>query len=217
MPVVTGPIKHFVIKETIKPANKQWEGMTLAQLGEAQGRHPIEALLDLIVDENLQTVIYTPAFNDDPELNREIFSSEFTVPGVSDGGAHTKFVTIGRYTTEFIADFVREKNVLSLEEAHYRLSCLPAKMSGFLDRGTLEEGRPADIVIYDFDQLQSTPSEIAHDFPGNEWRRVQKAVGYRYIMVNGDVTFRDGECTGATPGKLLRHGSADGPELQQTA
>ncbi len=208
MPVVTGPIKHFVVKEVVKPENKQWEGMTLAQLGEAQGRHPVDALLDLIVDEDLQTVIYTPAFNDDPELNREIFASEYTVPGVSDGGAHTKFVTIGRYTTEFIADFVREKNVLSLEEAHYRLSCLPAKMSGFVDRGILAEGRPADIVIYDFDTLHSTPSEIAHDFPGNEWRRVQKAVGYRHILVNGEETFRDGECTGATPGKLLRHGHA---------
>lgn len=208
MPVVTGPLSKFVIKETIKAENKRWEGMTLAQLGEAQNRHPIDALLDLIVDEDLQTVIFTPVFNDDPELNREIFSSEYTVPGVSDGGAHTKFVTIGRYTTEFIADFVRDKNVLSLEEAHYRLSGLPAKMSGFLDRGTIAEGRPADIVVYDFDELQSTPSEIAHDFPGNEWRRIQKAIGYRYIMVNGEVTFRDGNCTGATPGKLLRHGHA---------
>ncbi len=208
MPVVTGPVREFIIKETIKPANKKWQGMTLAQLGEAQGRHPIDALLDLVIDENLQTVIFTPAFNDDPDLNREIFESEITVPGVSDGGAHTKFVTIGRYTTEFIADFVRDKAVLSLEEAHYRLSCLPARMSGFIDRGVIAEGRPADIVIYDFDALQSTPSEIAHDFPGDEWRRVQKAIGYRYIMVNGEVTFRDGNCTGATPGKLLRHGHA---------
>jgi N-acyl-D-amino-acid deacylase len=130
------------------------------------------------------------------------------VPGVSDGGAHTKFTTIGRYTTEFITDFVRDKQILSLEEAHYRLSCLPAKMAGFLDRGVLAEGRPADIVVYDFDQLHSTPSEISHDFPGGEWRRVQRAEGYRYIMVNGAVTFENGTCTGATPGLLLRHGHA---------
>jgi N-acyl-D-amino-acid deacylase len=208
MPIVTGPIKHFIVREVMKPENKRWEGMTLAQLGEAQGRHPIDALLDLIIDEDLQTVIFTPPFNNDPDLNREIFESEYTVPGVSDGGAHTKFVTIGRYTTEFIADFVRDKQVLSLEEAHYRLSCLPAKMSGFVDRGVIAEGRPADLVVYDFDQLRSTPQEIAHDFPGGEWRRVQKAEGYRYILVNGEVTFQDGACTGATPGKLLRHGHA---------
>lgn len=208
MPIVTGPIKEFIIKETVKPGNKRWEGMSLQQLGEAQGRHPIDAMLDIVVDEDLQTVIFTPPFNTDVELNRQIFASEYTVPGVSDGGAHTKFVTIGRYTTEFITDFVRDKGILSLEEAHYRLSCLPAKMAGFLDRGTLTEGRPADLVVYDYDALRSTPSEIAHDFPGNEWRRVQRAEGYRYIMVNGEVTFRDGVCTQATPGKLLRHGHA---------
>jgi N-acyl-D-amino-acid deacylase len=208
MPVATGPVREFIIKETVKPENKKWEGMNLQQLGEAQGRHPIDAMLDLVVDEKLQTVIFTPPFNTDVELNREIFESEYTVPGVSDGGAHTKFVTIGRYTTEFLSDFVRDKDVLSLEEAHYRLSCLPAKMAGFQDRGVIAEGRPADLVIYDFEGLQATPSEIAHDFPGGEWRRIQKASGYRYIMVNGEVTFQDGECTGATPGKLLRHGHA---------
>lgn len=208
MPIVTGPIRKFIIKEVLKPENKQWEGMTLQALGEAQGRHPIDAMLDLVIDEQLQTVIFTPPFNTDVELNRAIFASEFTVPGVSDGGAHTKFVTIGRYTTEFLADFVREKDILSLEEAHYRLSNLPAKMAGFVDRGVLAENRPADIVIYDFAALRSTPSEIAHDFPGNEWRRVQKAEGYRHIMVNGEVTFEDGVCTQATPGKLLRNGRA---------
>ena len=208
MPVVTGPIKYFVVHKTFKPENKQWEGMTLEAIGAAQGRHPIDCLLDIVVDEDLRTEIFTPPFNTDVELNREIFSSEYTVPGVSDGGAHTKFVTIGRYTTEFITDFVRDKQILGLEEAHYRLSCLPAKMAGFLDRGVIAEGRPADIVVYDYDELKCTPSEIAHDFPGGEWRRIQKAIGYRYIMVNGEVTFRDGDCTGATPGKLLRHGHA---------
>jgi N-acyl-D-aspartate/D-glutamate deacylase len=50
--------------------------------------------------------------------------------------------------------------------------------------------------------------EITHDFPGKEWRRVQRAKGYRSIIVNGEETFAEGKCTGATPGKLLRHGHA---------
>lgn len=208
MPIACGPIREFVILEAIDPENKKWEGMNLQQLGEAQGRHPIDAFLDLVVSEKLKTVIFTPPFNTDVELNREIFESEYTVPGVSDGGAHTKFVTIGRYTTEFLSDFVRDKDMLSLEEAHYRLSALPSKMAGFLDRGVIAEGRPADLVIYDFEKLRPTQPEVAHDFPGGEWRRIQKAEGYRWILVNGAITFEDGECTGATPGKFLRHGSA---------
>ena len=77
----------------------------------------------------------------------------------------------------------------------------------FLDRGFLREGAPADIVVYDFENLKRVPEvdyEVVYDFPANEWRRIQRAEGYRFILVNGEVTFRDGVCTGATPGQLLR-------------
>jgi N-acyl-D-aspartate/D-glutamate deacylase len=66
--------------------------------------------------------------------------------------------------------------------------------------------RAADIVIYDFENLRNTDAEIVYDLPGREWRRVQKAEGYRWTVVNREVTFEDGVPTGATPGKLLRHG-----------
>ena len=62
--------------------------------------------------------------------------------------------------------------------------------------------------MYELEQLRSLPEEVAYDLPTNEWRRVQKAEGYRHILVNGTVTFEDGQCTQATPGKLLRHGAA---------
>jgi len=70
----------------------------------------------------------------------------------------------------------------------------------------LREGAPADIVIYDLDGLKVLPIEILHDLPGNEWRRVQRAEGYKWMIVNGQVTFEEDRCTGATPGRLLRHG-----------
>src|SRR5882724_2753247 len=129
-------------------------------------------------------------------------------PVVSDGGAHIKFITPAIYPTEVLSWLVRDSDVLSLEEAHFRLSGLCAWAAGFKDRGTLREGMAADVVIYDLAQLKSLPEEIAYDLPANEWRRVQKAEGYRWIMVNGEVIFEDGQCTGATPGKLLRNGQA---------
>ncbi|MGH7837926.1 MAG: N-acyl-D-amino-acid deacylase family protein, partial [Candidatus Binataceae bacterium] len=73
-------------------------------------------------------------------------------------------------------------------------------------RGTLVEGNWADLVVYDINKLAIKPMEIVHDFPGGEWRRVQRADGYKTVMVNGGVIFEDGNCTGATPGRLLRHG-----------
>jgi N-acyl-D-amino-acid deacylase len=106
---------------------------------------------------------------------------------------------------------VRDEQRVSLEEAHYRLSALPAHAAGFRDRGFLREGAAADVLVYDFNGLGIEPEwigDISHDFPGGEWRRIQRAKGYRAIIVNGQVTFDEGKSTGANPGKLLRHGHA---------
>jgi N-acyl-D-aspartate/D-glutamate deacylase len=143
--------------------------------------------------------------------------SSVALPGVSDGGAHTKFVTLGAYPTEFLTVHVRKNQIMDLEEAHWRLSGYPAYAAGLKDRGVLREGMPADIIVYDFEALEMGPPEVAHDYPANEWRRIRKAHGYRYILVNGETTFIDGECTGATPGRLLRHGFADPAPTQRLA
>jgi N-acyl-D-aspartate/D-glutamate deacylase len=139
-------------------------------------------------------------------LKEMIHSPATPIFGVSDGGAHTKFFTGGRYSTEALIKIGRDHNLMSLEDLHWRLSAHPAMCAGFKNRGTLVEGAWADIVVYDMNKLVVKPMEIVHDFPGGEWRRVQRAEGYRAIMVNGEVTFEDGRCTNATPGRLLRHG-----------
>ena len=97
--------------------------------------------------------------------------------------------------------------MLSLEDVHWRLSALPAEVAGFSDRGVLKKGAPADIVVYDFEKLKVLPDEIAHDLPGGEWRRVQRAEGYHYMLVNGEVTIRDDRPTNIHSGRLLRHGA----------
>jgi N-acyl-D-amino-acid deacylase len=150
----------------------------------------------------------TPVINADLENHKELMSSPYPLPGISDGGAHIKFTTPGGLPTNVLAWMVRDTGILSLEEAHFRLSYLPAWAAGFRDRGCLREGLAADIVIYDLDNMEIRPMEIAYDLPAGEWRRVQKAEGYRWTMVNGQVIFADGKCTGATPGRLLRHGQA---------
>jgi N-acyl-D-aspartate/D-glutamate deacylase len=207
-PFVTGAITDFKI-ETVGDAKLQkYVGKTVGQVCQEESKHPIAALLDLVVADDLRTEFETPARNVNPEYAAELMASEYSIPGVSDGGAHTKFVTIGAYPTDMITWMVRDAGFMSLEEAHYRLSALPAKCAGFLDRGVLREGAPADVVVYDLQNLKMVPDKptIVHDFPAGEWRRVQYAEGYRWIMVNGEVTFEDGKCTNAVPGRLLRHG-----------
>ena len=84
---------------------------------------------------------------------------------------------------------MRDEKVITLEYAHYKLSYLSAHFGGFKDRGAIRERAPADIVVYDLDKLEVLPPEVAEDLPGGEWRRIQKAKGYNWILVNGEVTF----------------------------
>ena len=213
---VTGPFSGYKIDTTFKPENKQYEGLYLPELAELQGKHLIDAMFDLIISEDLKTTFWHRSFNEHQGYNKEILDADFTIPGISDGGAHTKFLTAGKYPTDFLINMVRRDGMMSLEEAHYRLSAMPAQCAGFKNRGTLVEGAPADLLVYDYQNLKVTPDkpEVVNDFPAGEWRRVQYAEGYRYTMVNGTVTFIDGKCTGETPGQLLRHGKAKEANVQ---
>ena len=209
--VLTGPVGGLVVQGVAGHEElESYVGKTLGQIAEEEGKHVIDAMFDLSVAGGLDvdflaeqreysSVNYAAMINDSP----------YTFPGVSDGGAHTKFYDGGIYPTDFLAWLVRDEQQVTLEEAHFRLSTLPAHAAGFRDRGVLREGAPADVIVYDLENLAITPEghgEVVHDLPGGEWRRVRSAHGYKNIIVNGVVTFEDGICTGATPGKLLRHG-----------
>ena len=195
-----------------KPELEKYVGKSLSQIAQEEGKHPVDVMLDLSLATDLKAEFLQPERVFNADYNAEIINnSTFTFPGVSDGGAHTKFFTGGAFTTDFLRWLVRDEQKVTLEEAHYRLSALPAHAAGFRDRGVLREGAAADMVVYDLNGLGVEPDwigEVVHDLPGGEWRRVQRSKGYRSIIVNGEETFADGKCTGATPGKLLRHGKA---------
>ena len=189
-------------------ATERWRDHTVAQVAEALGKHPVDAMLDIAVADNLKTEFFAKSPNVRLDYLKEVIDNPFVLLGVSDGGAHTKFLTAGRYPTETLAKLVRDNAMMSLEEAHWRLSALPAMVAGFTDRGVLKVGAPADIVVYDYDNLAVLPSEIVHDLPGGEWRRIQRAQGYRAILVNGQVTIENDRETDTHAGRLLRHGGA---------
>ncbi len=199
-------IAQLTVEEVESAELKEYEGLALTEIAEREGKHIIDAFLDLSLADDLQATFVTPPRPTDPEAMAEVANSSVALPGVSDGGAHTKFITLGAYPTEFLARWVRDAGIMDLEQAHWRLSAYPALAAGFKDRGSIREGSPADIVVYDYEKLEMLPIEKAWDFPAGAWRRVRKAEGYRWTIVNGEITFEDRECTGATPGELLRHG-----------
>jgi N-acyl-D-aspartate/D-glutamate deacylase len=212
--ILGGPPAGFVFEGAKNaPGLDCFLGLTVGEVAKQTGVHPVEAMLQLALASELEAGFLTKSVtSDNPEFVGELLASPYVIPGVSDGGAHTKFLTAGSYTTDTLSWLVRDEKRLSLEDAHYKLSYLPARAAGFRNRGALLEGWPADVVVYDLARLRRVPdwwdSEIAHDFPAGEWRRVQRAEGYHFTLVNGEVSFEGQRCTGATPGKLLRHGAA---------
>ena len=199
-------LEAMVVMEVANREFEEYEGMSIREMAKKTGKHPVDAMLDLAVADDLQTEFFTAVLRDDPNLTAEIVHSPHTIAGISDGGAHVRFVTFARYPTELITWLVRDEETVTLEEAHFKLSYLPAFIGGFKNRGFLREGAPADIITYDLENLKLAPEKIVHDLPGGGWRRVQGAEGYRWTLVNGEIIFEDGKDTGATPGKLLRHG-----------
>jgi N-acyl-D-aspartate/D-glutamate deacylase len=207
---VGGDPARLVIQGVNRQQDLQvYVGRSVGEIAAAEGKHPIEVMLDLSLAGDLNVEFLGPDRGSNAEFMAEMMSSPYDVPGVSDGGAHTKFFTGGAYSTDFLTWLVRDEGVITLEEAHYRLSNLAAQAAGFQDRGTLREGAAADVLVYDLEELAIDPpwiGDVVDDLPGGEWRRIQRAKGYHQIIVNGEVTFEDGDCTGATPGHLLRRG-----------
>jgi len=187
---------------------RRFEGHTVAHIADELAVHPLDAFLDVSLECNLRAGWQSEPREVDVETMRAIANCPYAVPGLSDGGAHTKFLTNATYPTEFLATWVRDEQIMGLEEAHWRLSAYSAQAAGLVDRGYLAEGMPADIVVYDLEGLELLPSERVADWPAGAWRLSRKAMGWRWTIVNGEITHIDGACTDATPGHLLRHGTA---------
>jgi N-acyl-D-aspartate/D-glutamate deacylase len=203
-PKALGDIATFVCRKlTNEELRKKYRDRTVGDIAREENKHVVDVLVDISAADNWKTEWLTPVRNQSPDYCKEMLSHR-TVAGFSDGGAHTKFQTLGAYVTDLLTWMVRDTGKITLEQAHYHLSYLPAWVSGFRDRGALKEGLAADILVYDLDKLAVKPTEILYDVPPNNWRRVQGAEGYRWIMVNGQVTFENGVATGALPGKLVR-------------
>jgi N-acyl-D-aspartate/D-glutamate deacylase len=198
----------LIIGEVENDDLKSCEGWTVGEVAEQRGCHPIDALLDVALEDDMKALFVTQPRPLDMDSMKEMINSPFALPGVSDGGAHTKFITLGRYPTEYLALLARDNEMMDLEQAHWRLSAYPALAAGITDRGWIREGAPADLVVYELDRLSTGTAEKAWDYPAGAWRLIRKPEGYRHIMVNGEVTFSDNICSGAVPGRLLRHGRA---------
>lgn len=203
----------FSVVRCEEEALKKYEGRLLGQIASAEGKHVIDVMLDIAVADDLLTTFASPPNDLNTEDMRALLNAPYGIPSLSDGGAHQKFVWMGRFCTEYLVNWVREKKLVDLEYAHWHLSCVPAQATGLLDRGVLRIGAAADILVYDLENLGWTEIEKTYDLPAGDWRITTRGVGYDYTIVNGVVTFEGMTCTSATPGEFLRNGHSANTSL----
>ena len=196
---------YMVLQTAALPKNKQYEGKTLGQIAKAQGKGIIDAFLDLAIEEKLDSEWLHGENNVDEEAVAKILTYPNAIIGLSDGGAHVQFQSGFGFSTRLLAEWVREKQLMTLEQAVRRLTFDSASTFGLYDRGLLRPGLVADIVIFDPDTVRPLPLEVLHDFPTGAKRIKEPAEGIHMTIVNGQVLLEDGKHTGALPGRVLRN------------
>ena len=199
-----------VIYDVVAPENKQFEGRTVGEIAAEQGRDPWDTLVDIVLADELLTsfgTVVVPESDDDWKARLEFWRDKRAVIGASDAGAHLDLLASFNYATVLLGTAVREKQLLALEEAIHLITDVPAQLYGLVERGRLEEGWHADVVVFDPATVQSDDIAMRFDLPGGAGRLYAEAQGIEHVLVNGRALVRDGRLTTERGGTLLRSGT----------
>jgi N-acyl-D-amino-acid deacylase len=188
----------------VSPSRPEVSGLTLTQLADLDSRHPVDAMLDLALSDRLDTRITVPFVNVDEPAVLELVADPTTLVGLGDAGAHVNSITNFTYPTYLLAAIARDRARIPLAAAVRELTTRAAEVLGIRDRGTVRAGYRADICVIDLSSLSVGAVEVRADLPAGATRLMQRATGYRTVLVNGEVVLRDDELTGARSGELIR-------------
>jgi len=205
--------ERLTVGEVSKQDLKHLEGRTIGDIAEELGQTAWEALCEIVVEDDLKTGLYPPAAGDNEEswaLRQELWNDERCLIGASDAGAHLDFLATFNYSTYLLAA-ARDRDLLTLESAVQKLTDVPARLYGLKDRGRIEEGWCADLVVFDPEKVAPAEIEVREDLPGGAWRLYSEAIGVHHVFINGEQAVRDGQFTDARPGTLLRSGRDTDP------
>ena len=180
-----------------------WDDPTVAQLSAQRGKHPVEVMIDLTLENDNQLFVQ-PLVNEHPDHVLGMLRHPRTLATFSDSGAHVCQEMGSSLQTHMLSYWVRAKQAFTLEQAVRKLSFDNAAAWGLADRGLLQAGYRADLVLFDAARVRPAMPTVEADLPGGARRLVQKAEGIAATIVNGEVTLEDGKPTGRLPGALLR-------------
>jgi len=197
------------IAETFSEKTAACEGRTVGEVAREIGRTPLDTMLDVAIADDLRTSFMPPSTGDDDETWRrraEAWRDDRTIIGATDAGAHLDMIDTFAGTTTLLAEGVRERGLLPLEEAVHQLTDRPARLYGITGRGRLAEGWHADVVIFDEGRVGPGPIHTRADLPAGAARLYAHANGIEHVFVNGVEVIHGREFTGAAPGTILRSG-----------
>jgi N-acyl-D-aspartate/D-glutamate deacylase len=201
--------ENMTLAETFTAANKSYQGRKLGEVAAELGKKPFDAMLDIAISEDLRTSFepFIPGDDDASwKLRSDVWRDPRTLVGASDAGAHLDMINTFMCTTALLGPAVREKGLISLEEAVRQLTDVPARHYGLRERGRLEPGWHADITIFDPVRVGPGPIHTRSDLPEGAARLYADAYGIEHVFVNGSEIVRSGELTGRRPGRILRSG-----------
>ncbi|HAM00896.1 MAG TPA: amidohydrolase [Acidimicrobiaceae bacterium] len=196
------------VDEVTQPEHEKLLHRTIAEIAAEHGVEPADAMLDLALDENLGTVFrYVNKSRSWEEAVAAGQRHPAMIIGVSDGGAHLDRDDGSDWSTAFLAFWVRDRKLWSLEEGIRQMTQVPAALLGFEGRGMLLPGYWADAFIFDPDTVELASKKQVHDFPGGEARYSARPRGIYWTIVNGVPIVQDGEVlTGNLPGRVVKPG-----------
>ena len=181
----------------------------MGDIAREKGQDPFEAIVEIVAADDLRTVLWPQPGADGPEdwaLRRKVWDHPDVVLGGSDAGAHLDRMLGSAYPTQFLADSLRGKQLVPVEEAVRLMTDVPARLFGLRDRGRVAQGYHADLVVLDPATVGAGPVRTVYDLPGNAKRLLADALGVVRVLVNGKVTVEDGVPVGSVPGTVLRAG-----------
>ncbi len=194
------------------PPDPSMEGKNVQVLADELGQDPVDVMLDMALDADLDMRIVQDVVNHDRDEIDELLHDPTTVIGLSDAGAHASQLCDAKYSTEFLSTFVRERESFDVEQAVHMLTQRPAQIFGIEDRGTLSDGGWADVVVFDMENVGHEGKRRVYDLPAGADRLISDATGIDAVVVNGTIIRQHGEdavsAESSLPGKLLRHGRA---------
>jgi N-acyl-D-aspartate/D-glutamate deacylase len=201
----SGDWRRITVHEAHKPEMKKYEGRTVADIAKERGKDGLDTFLDLTLEDDLDIEYVLAQFNVDLKRVTENLVDPRVLIALGDGGAHVDMLCDAGYPTYLLGTWVRERQIMSLEQAITRLTAQPADLFGIKGRGRLTAGNAADIAIFDPEKIGSASrGERRFDLPGGAKRMVMPSRGVEYTIVNGNTVYAEGRVTGATPGEVLR-------------